>query len=32
MLFWTLVGLTVLAVVFCTAVAIVMIRDTQHYD
>ncbi len=32
MLFWTLVGLTVLAVVFCTAVAIVMIRATRDNE
>jgi len=32
MLFWTLIGLVVLAVVICTVVAIAMIRATQHSD
>jgi hypothetical protein len=31
-LFWTLVGLVLLAVVICTVVAIAMIRATQHTD
>ena len=32
MLFWTLIGLVVLAVVMCTVVAIAMIRAKQHSD
>jgi len=32
MLFWTLIGLVVLAVVICTVVAIAMIRATQRSD
>jgi|SoimicmetaTmtLPB_FD_contig_41_7636820_length_304_multi_2_in_0_out_0_2 hypothetical protein len=32
MLFWTLVGLVVLAVVICTVVTIAMIRATQRSD
>jgi hypothetical protein len=32
MLFWTLIGLVVLAVVICTVVAVAMIRATHHTD
>jgi hypothetical protein len=32
MLFWTFVGLVLLAVVICTVVTIAMIRATHHTD